>query len=143
MKDDFLIVHKTILPDYYEIVIKARNLINDKAYSVSDACKEVGISRNTYYKYKDFVFTTTASHGKKAIFAFRLDHQKGVLSNLLNFVAAGGGNILAINQEMPIHGSAYVTITVDCLELEYTINELIENLKDLKGVTSVELITIE
>ncbi|MDD2493494.1 MAG: ACT domain-containing protein [Bacilli bacterium] len=143
MKDDFLIVHKCILPEYFDAVITARNLINDRNYSVSDACKEVGISRNTYYKYKDFVFIPSVSNGKRAIFAFRLDHKKGVLSNLLNFVAAGSGNILAINQEMPIHGNAYVTITVDCLDLEYTINDFIEKLKDLNGVSSVDLIALE
>ena len=41
--NEYLIVHKSILPDYYELVIKARELINDKKYSVSDACKELNI----------------------------------------------------------------------------------------------------
>ncbi len=143
MKEDFLIVHKCILPEYFDAVITARNLINDRGYNVSDACKEVGISRNTYYKYKDFIFIPSSNHGKKAIIAFRLNHRKGILSNLLNFVAASGGNILAINQEMPIHGSAYVTITVDCMDLEYTTNDFMERLKDLNGVSSVDLIALE
>ncbi|MDD3171178.1 MAG: ACT domain-containing protein [Bacilli bacterium] len=143
MKDDYLIVHKSILPEYFNEVINARNLITDKSYSVSDACKMVGISRNTYYKYKDFVFVPALDQGKKGIFAFRLDHKKGVLSNILNFVASSGGNILAINQEMPIHGSAYVTITVDCLDLELTIEEFIEKLKKIIGVSSVDLIALE
>ncbi len=143
MKEDFLIVHKCILPEYFDAVIDARNLINDRGFSVSDACKEVGISRNTYYKYKDFIFIPSASHGKKAILAFRLDHKLGVLSNLLNTVAASGGNILAINQEMPIHGSAYVTITVDCLNLTHSINSFIEKLRELTGVSSVDLVALE
>ena len=143
MKEDFLIVHKCILPEYFDAVIAARNLINNRGFNVSDACKEVGISRNTYYKYKDFIFIPSVDQGKKAILAFRLDNKLGVLSNLLNAVATSGGNILAINQEMPIHESAYVTITIDCLNLTDSINDFIEKLKELNGVSSVDLVALE
>ena len=52
--NEYFIVHKSILPDYYELIIQAREMINDKKYSISDACKLLNISRSTYYKYKDF-----------------------------------------------------------------------------------------
>ena len=52
--NEYLIVHKSILPEYFEQVIQARELINDKNFSVSDACKQLNISRSTYYKYKDY-----------------------------------------------------------------------------------------
>ena len=56
MKSDFLIVHKKILPDYLDKVIEARKLLENKECStVKEAVKQVGISRNTYYKYKDYV----------------------------------------------------------------------------------------
>ena len=54
MKGKYLIVDKAILPDYFEKVIEARTLLRDgKFQNVSEAVKEVGISRSTYYKYKD------------------------------------------------------------------------------------------
>ena len=57
MKGKYLIVDKSILPDYFEKVIEVRNLLRDgKFQNVSEAVKEVGISRSTYYKYKDFIF---------------------------------------------------------------------------------------
>ena len=58
MGKQYLIVSKEILPDYFDKVIEARNLLNNgKVKGVSEAVKMVGISRSTYYKYKDFVFT--------------------------------------------------------------------------------------
>ena len=55
MLDNYLIIHKSILPEYYEKVLEARHLLEEgKAKDVSQAVKEVGISRSTYYKYKDY-----------------------------------------------------------------------------------------
>ena len=54
--NEYYIVHKSILPTYFDQVIKTREQINNKKISVSDACKANGISRSTYYKYKDYIF---------------------------------------------------------------------------------------
>ena len=57
MLENFLIVNKEILPDYYEKVVEARNMINEgRVKGISEAVKQVGISRSTYYKYKDYIF---------------------------------------------------------------------------------------
>ena len=51
MLENFLIVNKEILPDYYEKVVEARNMINEgRVKGISEAVKQVGISRSTYYK---------------------------------------------------------------------------------------------
>ena len=51
MLENYLIIHKDILPDYYEKVIEARRLVESgKVKDVSQAVKQVGISRRTYYK---------------------------------------------------------------------------------------------
>ena len=67
MKSDFLIVHKKVLPENFTAVIEVRDLIQNSNLSVSEACKKVGISRCTFYKYKDYVFTPQQELGKKAI----------------------------------------------------------------------------
>lgn len=143
MKSDFLVVHKSIVPENFVAVIETRKLIEFKKINISEACKMMGISRGTYYKYKDYVFSPSSDFGKKAIMSFFLDNQKGVLSNLLNYIANSNGNILAINQEMPINDMAYVTITIDVIEMQDFINEFIEKVKKLKGIKSVKLLAIE
>ena len=80
--NEYFIVHKSILPEYFEQVIKARELINDKDYSVSDACKALNISRSTYYKYKDYIFRPSKDSGNKAIFVIKTIDEKGVLSSI-------------------------------------------------------------
>lgn len=143
MRNDFLIVHKSILPENFDQVIEARELIQNFGESVSDACRKVGISRSTFYKYKDYVFTPQKDFGKKAIIAMRLDNYKGVLSNVLNHIASHSCNILAINQEMPINNTAYVTVTMDVIDLKISYDDLLNSIKQLYGVKTVELIAIE
>ena len=143
MIKDFLIVHKEILPKNVLLVLKAQRLIDEDNLSVSDACKRVDISRGTFYKYKDLVFLPSGNFGKKAIFSFVLDNKKGVLSTLLNYIAERGGNILSINQEMPIHGIAYVTITIDVIEVIDELNTFIEETLKIGGVRSAKLLAIE
>lgn len=143
MINDFLIVHKDILPKNVLLVLDAVKLVNEERLSVSDACKKVDISRGTFYKYKDLVFLPSHDFGKKAIFSFMLDNNKGVLSNLLNYIASSGGNILSINQETPINGIAFVTITIDVIEVIDEINSFTIATLKIKGVRSAKLLAIE
>lgn len=143
MKNDYLIVHKSILPENYENVIEARNLIQNTDISVSDACRKVGISRCTFYKYKDHIFMPKNDFGKNAVIAMRLDNEKGILSNIINTISSSGCNILTICQNMPINNTAFVTISLDVVELELSINKFLSAIGDLNGVKNVELIAIE
>ena len=143
MIKDFLIVHKDILPKNVLLVLDAVKLVSEEGISVSDACKKVDISRGTFYKYKDLVFIPSHDFGKKAIFTFMLENNKGVLSNLLNYIASSGGNILSINQEMPINGIAFVTITIDVIEVINEVNDFTSGALNLKGVRSAKLLAIE
>ena len=127
MGKEFLIVSKEILPDYYDKVIEARNLLSEgKVKGVSEAVKMVGISRSTYYKYKDFVFTPSEnSMGRKALISVMLAHKKGALSEVLNYISSVNGNILTINQNIPINDVASVIISLDISETTITIEEKI------------------
>lgn len=143
IKNDFLVVHKSIVPENFLLVIETRKLIESGKLSIVDACKQMNISRGTYYKYKDYVFMPSNDFGKKAIISFFLEDQKGILSNVINLIANEGGNILTINQDMPINNVAYVTLTIDVIELHEYIDIFLEKIKKLKGVRNVRLIAIE
>ena len=145
MSEKYLIVSKEILPDVYDKVIEARNYINDgSAKGVSEAVKMVGISRSTYYKYKDYVFSPSDSAlGRKAVIALMLKHKKGVLSEVLNLLSSEKVNILTINQSIPINGKASVNISLDVSEMIISIEDLILKLKEADGVSSAKLLSIE
>ena len=142
-QSDFLIVKKDVLPDFYLKVIKAVEMVNDEGKSVSDVCKELDISRSTFYKYKDKVFEFRSENGKKAIITLKTENQKGVLSNVLNLIAFYQGNVLTITQEMPIRNIAFITITLDVVDLSITVNELVSNLKSIQKVKDVMLVAFE
>ncbi len=145
MLDNYLIIHKSILPEYYEKVIEARRLLEDgKAKDVSQAVKEVGISRSTYYKYKDYILEPTDLSGyRNAVLAMMLSHEPGVLSALLKKLSDVGGSILAINQSLPIHGKANVTISLDVSNVQANITDVVNELSKLPGVEQAKLLAIE
>ena len=143
MKGDFLIIHKNVLPPFYEKVVKASRLIEEENKSISDVCKELDISRSTFYKYKDKVFELPKGYGRKAIISLRAENEKGVLSNVLNAIASYGGNILTINQEMPIHNMAYITVTIDATDLTVSVYELTSQIKTVAKVKEVSLLAFE
>jgi chorismate mutase len=141
--NEYLIVHKSILPSYYEEIILTRELINDQKFSVSDACKTTGISRSTYYKYKDYIFRPNKSSGTKALFGIKTIDVKGILSVILQVVYESHGNIISINQDSPIDGTAHITISIDVCELDSSIEVLKGNIEKIEGIKSVDIMGVE
>ncbi|MBV1756369.1 MAG: ACT domain-containing protein [Dethiosulfatibacter sp.] len=141
----YLIVNKKILPEVYDRVIEARTLINDNMVKgISEAVKQVGISRSTYYKYKDYVFAPSEDTiGRMAIIAMTLSHKRGVLSAAINFVSDYNANILTINQNIPINSQANVTLSLDISGMEASVDEMIEVLRKIDGVLSAKLLSVE
>lgn len=133
------------MPDVYDKVIEARNYINDgTAKGISEAVKMVGISRSTYYKYKDFVFPQSDNtSGRKAVIALMLRHKRGVLSEVLNLFSLEKANIITMNQNIPINGKASVNISVDVSEMLISVDELILKLKNNIEVISAKILSIE
>lgn len=145
MLDDYLIVNKEILPDVFEKVIQVKQMMEQgDELQVSEAVKKVGLSRSTYYKYKDHVFAASQNlKERKAVISFMLSHEKGLLSEVLNNITSCMGNIITINQNIPIHAKASVTISIDVSELSVPIDELISRISTVRGINRVNLISIE
>ncbi len=145
MSKDYLIVHKKVLPDYFIKVIEVNQAMKEKKYSnISEAVKAVGISRSTYYKYKDYVFLPEESTFiRKAILSVDLIHLSGSLSGVLDILKNNRISILTISQSLPINELANVIISIDITEINITMNELIEELNKLKQVKDVKLIAFE
>ena len=138
MNDDYYVIHKSVLPDYFEKVILIKEAIS-KGSNISDACKEIGLSRSTFYKYKDWVNRPSMKVGKHVILSFKVYDEPGALSNILNEVASKGANVLAINQEVPINSVAFVTMTIAVINLDLSIADFVSDLKTVKNVLDVML----
>ena len=145
MLDGYLIVHKSVLPDYYEKVIEAKNLLESgQARDVSQAVKIAGISRSTYYKYKDYILVPSeVGDGRMAVISVMLSHEPGVLSGLLAKISEAGGSIVTITQSVPIHGKAQVTLSLDVSAISGTLEDLIKEISRVPGVEKPRLLALE
>ena len=145
MLSEYLIVEKSALPDYFLKVIEARHLLESGACAqVIDAVHAVGISRSTYYKYKDRILEPSQlTVGRKASLMLTLNHQAGMLSKVLAAVSAFRANILTITQSLPIHGKASIMLSIDLSQLTEPMDALIESLDAIEGVENVRLLALE
>ena len=145
MLKSYLIIERTALPDYFLKVVEARKLLeNGVCDQVSEAVRRVGISRSTYYKYKDRIIEPSELNiGHKATLMLTLTHEAGNLSRVLNEVSAFGANILTITQSLPLHGAASIMISLDTNKMEHAIEQLIDDLQRLEGVEKVRLLAVE
>lgn len=145
MEQNFFIVNKKVLPDVYEKVVEAKNLLREgKVKEVTEATKIVGISRGVYYKYKDSVFEfSESSQGRKATFNLMMKDETGVLSEILNYISSEGGSILTINQGIPLNGYAYLSLTIDMTTLKGDIKTLLDGLSNIYRVEKVEFLAME
>lgn len=145
MLENYLMIHKSILPEYYEKILKARHLLESgKVREISQAVRQVGISRSTYYKYKDYILEPSEmADGRKAVLSMMLNHEPGVLSALLLQISAQGGSVLTITQSLPIHGRASVTLTLDVSAMQENLTRLLERVSRTPGVENARLVAIE
>ena len=141
----YYVVSGDILPDVLEHVMQARILLQSgKAKRISEAVKMVGISRGTYYKYKDAVFSFNAEQSnRKAIISLILRNEKGTLSKVLSLVSVKQVNVLAINQTIPINGIANVALTLDISDLEISIQSLVSLIEAMPMVEKADLVAVE
>ena len=144
MNGDYLVIDK-VLPEVYEKVIATKKILQEgKVKEITEATKLAGISRSVYYKYKDYVFEfSQMSNGRKATFNMIIGHEKGVLSNILNLISEYQGNILTIDQGIPINNLANLSLTIDISSMKIELSEMLENLKKLDYVDRVEFIAME
>ena len=145
MLNEYLIVEKSALPDYFLKVVEARRLLESGACAqVIDAVHAVGISRSTYYKYKDKILEPSQlTVGRKASLMLLLNHRAGMLSKVLNTMSGCNANILTITQSLPIHGKASIMLSIDLSQLTEPMDALVEALDRIDGVEHVRLLALE
>ena len=145
MSGDYLVIDKRVLPDVYEKVLYAKKLLKDgKVKEITEAVKIAGISRSVYYKYKDFVFDfSETSEGRKITYNIIFKNEKGLLSIISNYISEKGGDILTINQGIPLNGYANLSITIDLSTVDCDIKTLTNGLLSIKNVEKVEFVGME
>ena len=136
------IIREDILPDAIRKTAQVKEMLTrGEALTVNEAVEKAGISRSAFYKYRDGVLPYTREDRERiTAMTLILEHRTGVLSNVLNAVASMKGNIVSINQSMPVQGVAVATMNVN-VTLVKDVGLLVENLQGQEGVKRVEIVT--
>ncbi|MGR6836492.1 ACT domain-containing protein [Syntrophomonas erecta] len=141
-KEEFYLVREDILPESIRKTAMAKEMLAcGEADSIQDAVDKLEMARSTYYKYKDGVFSFFNADNVNILnISLLLKHISGVLSGVLNCVASLNASVLTINQNLPIHGVAYVTLSLSVDEMVVSVDDMLERLKQLDGVINVEVV---
>ena len=138
----FFIVEAEAMPEIFRKVVQAKSLLETgEEATVNGAARAAGISRSAYYKYKDAVHPLhDMLRGRIVTFQILLKDEPGVLSGVLSVFADSGGNILTINQSIPVHGCAAVTAFAETSGLQMPLEELVLRVRERAGVLRCELL---
>lgn len=141
-KSVFYLVREEILPEAIKKTIKVKELLKrGEVKTINEAVEMMDLSRSAYYKYKDYVFPFYEASREKIIsLSFLLDHRAGVLSRVLNSIASDGGSVLTINQGIPLQGVANVTLSIETKDLLVDLEALLDKLRMIEGVKSLEVL---
>jgi chorismate mutase len=132
----FILVDSSVLPEVFIKVIEVKKILGSgTAKTVNDAVNEVGISRSAYYKYRDYVFPFyETSRGKVITLYIVVEDFSGILARIIKQIALAKGNIVTINQNIPINGLADVTISIETTDMVKDIKELMDEISKIEGV---------
>ena len=98
-KSNYYVVREKAVPEVLLKVVEAKRLLDSgKLESVQDATEAVGISRSSFYKYKDDIFPYHEERkGKTVNMVIQMDDEPGLLSIVSKSIADEKANILTIH----------------------------------------------
>ncbi len=144
-KNRYYVVTKKAVPEVLLKVVEAKRLLESaKASTVQEAADMVGISRSSFYKYKDDIFPFhDNAKGKTITFMIQMDDETGLLSDVLHIVADYHANILTIHQSIPVNGIASLTLSVDVLNETGDISQMVDTIEQQQGIHYLKILARE
>ena len=144
-KNRYYVVTKKAVPEVLLKVVEAKRLLESaKASTVQEAADMVGISRSSFYKYKDDIFQFhDNAKGKTITFMIQMDDETGLLSDVLHIVADYHANILTIHQSIPVNGIASLTLSVDVLNETGDISQMVDTIEQQQGIHYLKILARE
>lgn len=142
---EYYVVKERALPEVLLKVVEAKCLLEKgKFVSVQEATDQVGISRSSFYKYKDDISKFhDSSAGTTLNLIFDMDDEPGALSDVLQVIAEYDANILTIHQSIPINGVASLSISIQVLETTRDISEMLHCMELQQSVHHVKVVAKE
>lgn len=141
----YFVLKQKAVPEVLLKVVEAKRLLeSEKAMTVQEASDRVGISRSSFYKYKDDIFPFhDNAKGRTITLVLQMDDERGLLSDILHIVAVYKANILTIHQSIPVGNLASLTLSVEVRPDTGDISRMVEEMEAQKGIQYVKIIARE
>ena len=144
-KTSFFVLREKAVPEVLLEVVEAKRLLDSgKVESVQDATEAVGISRSSFYKYKDDIFPYHENQkGKTITMVIQLDDEPGLLSIVLKTIADFHANILTIHQSIPVNGIASLSLSIDVFPTTGNVEDMKNSIESVQGIHYAKILARE
>ena len=144
-KTSFFVLREKAVPEVLLKVVEAKRLLDSgKVESVQDATEAVGISRSSFYKYKDDIFPYHENQkGKTITMVIQLDDKPGLLSIVLKTIADFHANILTIHQSIPVNGIASLSLSIDVFPTTGNVEDMKNSIESVQGIHYAKILARE
>ena len=144
-KDKLYLVSERALPEVLLQVVEAKKLLETKkVMTVGEAAEAVGISRSSFYKYKDEInYFHEDARGKTISFLLEMEDRQGLLSEVLKEVARYGVNILIIHQSIPVNGLASLSLSLQILNGMTDVTDMVASVEAIDGIRRMKILARE
>lgn len=141
-KTKYFVVKKKALPEVLIKVVEAKRLLAfERGLTIQEATDQIGISRSSFYKYKDDIFPFHENEkGQTITLVVQMDDTPGLLAEILRDVAEYGANILTIHQSIPLNGVATLTLSVEILSTTGNISDMVAEIEENQGVHYLKIV---
>ena len=138
----YFVVKEQAVPEVLLKVVEAKKLLDTgRVQTVNEAADKVGISRSSFYKYKDDIFQFhDNAQGVTITLTFQMEDEPGLLSEVLKVIAGFQANILTIHQSVPINGVASLSLSVQVLPTTGEISDMVDAMEKHRGVRNVKIL---
>lgn len=144
-KEKLFILKEKAVPEVLLKVVKVKRLLEvDNSLTIQEATDKVGISRSSFYKYKDYIspFHETA-RGKTITFMMQVNDKPGLLSTIINILATYGFNILTIHQSVPVNDLASITLSIEVPKELEDVTETFARIEEIEDVHYLKILASE
>ena len=141
----YFVVKKKAVPEVLLKVVEAKRLLETgRAASIHEATERLGISRSSFYKYKDDIFPFhDSSQGTTITLTLQINDEPGLLSDVLKVIADFRANILTIHQSIPVNGVATLTLSVEVRADTGNVARMVEEMEEQRGIHYVKILARE
>ena len=138
----YYVLKKKAVPEVLLKVVETKRLLaTRRGMTIQEAAEQAGISRSSFYKYKDDIFPFHENEkGQNVTMVIQMEDRPGLMAELLHKVAGYDANILTIHQSIPINGVATLTLSVAVRPTTGTIAAMLDELEEQDGIQYLKIV---